>query len=293
MTDNLIIRPARAQDRPAVEHICEHTWEDGDYVPDVWDEWLADPQGALVVGEIDGRVVALDHIVFRTPDEAWLEGMRVDPEFRLRGIARQFTVHALDYAQEHGARVARLATGHHNEPIHKLMAESGLQRVGEGALFSAGALLDGPPPVMLASQHAAQAQGFLDHSQVLAHMHGLYFAAWLCRVLSPAHLAELLSAGHIAGVLSPQGDLEALAVARSWPGEAEEDLWIGLADSAGSEPAPITALATALRTHAARLGLPRASAMLPAIDWLRDAFRAAGYDQGEWKGEMWIFEKWF
>ena len=33
--------------------------------------------------------------------------------------------------------------------------------------------------------------------------------------------------------------------------------------------------------------------MLPDVAWLRDAFRAAGYEQGEWKGELWIYERRF
>jgi hypothetical protein len=31
--------------------------------------------------------------------------------------------------------------------------------------------------------------------------------------------------------------------------------------------------------------------MLPDLPWLRDAFREAGYDFGDWEGELWIFEK--
>ena len=45
MSSALIIRPARPEDRPAVERICAHTWEWGDYIPEVWEEWLADKRG--------------------------------------------------------------------------------------------------------------------------------------------------------------------------------------------------------------------------------------------------------
>jgi hypothetical protein len=33
--------------------------------------------------------------------------------------------------------------------------------------------------------------------------------------------------------------------------------------------------------------------MLPDLEGLRDAFGAAGYAYGNWKGELWIFERRF
>ena len=39
------IRPARPEDREAVLAFCMHTWDWGDYIESVWDEWLHDPQG--------------------------------------------------------------------------------------------------------------------------------------------------------------------------------------------------------------------------------------------------------
>ena len=64
-------------------------------------------------------------------------------------------------------------------------------------------------------------------------------------------------------------------------------MWLGFTDG---EPEAVTALALALRTQAARLGLQKVRVMLPDLAWLRDAFRAAGYDYGDWEGELWIFE---
>ena len=85
------IRPARPEDRPAIERICAHTWEWGDYIPEVWDDWLAEGdrgEGHALVGEVEGFVVALSKVTLQTPDQVWLEGMRVDPDCRQRhGVA--------------------------------------------------------------------------------------------------------------------------------------------------------------------------------------------------------------
>ena len=46
-------RPAVPCDREAVFAFCAATWPNGDYIPLVWDAWLADPGGAFVVGADD------------------------------------------------------------------------------------------------------------------------------------------------------------------------------------------------------------------------------------------------
>ncbi|MGD8597084.1 MAG: hypothetical protein PVJ26_08665, partial [Anaerolineae bacterium] len=71
------LRPGRPADRPAMERVCARTWEWGDYIPEVWEEWLADEGGLVLVGEWAGQVVALSKITFYPDGQVWLEGMRV------------------------------------------------------------------------------------------------------------------------------------------------------------------------------------------------------------------------
>jgi GNAT superfamily N-acetyltransferase len=289
MDGRLIIRPARPEDRPAVERICAHTWEWGDYIPEVWDDWLADEQAVLQVGEIDGQVVAVNRLVFHSPVQAWFEGMRVDPERRRQGIGWQFMEHDLAYARERGAQVVRLATGHANTAVHNMVARIGMVRIGAGQLLAAEAMPGGPLPAILGPEHASQVTAFLRRSSVLGHMHGLYDAGWVWQTLSAERVTEMLATGQMAALLAPEEELAALAVILINPEGG--GMWVGYADADASRPEAVTALATGLRAYAARLGNPQIEAMLPDLAWLRDAFRAAGYYQGDWKGELWIFER--
>ena len=290
-----IIRPARPDDRSAVERICAHTWEWGDYIPEVWDEWLADKRGVLQVGEMDGHVLAVNRLIFQSPDEVWLEGMRVDPDHRREGIGWQFMKHDLAYARDHGAKVARLATGHSNTAVQAMVARVGMVRIGAAQLLVAEALPDGTQLAILGPDDAPRVATFLQHSSVLAHTHGLYDAGWVWTALSASRVAELLAAGQMAALLTPEGELAALAVVSIDPEGG--GMWVGYADAepqrAAGRPEAVTTLATALRAHAAKVGSPQVEAMLPDLAWLRDAFRAAGYEQGDWKGELWIFERRF
>jgi len=291
MDDKLIIRPARPDDRPEVERICAHTWEWGDYIPQVWDEWLADKRAVLQVGILDNQVVAVNRVVFQSPDEVWLEGMRVDPERRRQGIGWQFMEHDLAYAREHGAKVVRLATGHSNTAVHTMVARVGMVRIGTAQLLAAEAIPGGPLPAILGPDQAAQVMAFLQRSPVLAHTHGLYDAGWVWQALSAGRVADMLAGGQMAALLTPEGELAALAAFSIDP--EGSGMWVGYADAAADRPEAVTTLAIALRAHASQVGNAKVEAMLPDLAWLRDAFRAAGYEQGEWKGELWIFERRF
>ena len=290
MAGELTIRPARPDDRLAVERICAQTWDWGDYVPEVWDDWLTDERGVLLVGELGAtgeRVVALSKITFHSPDQVWLQGMRVDPGYRRRGIAGRFLDYGIAHARKHGARVVRLGTGGHNTPVHNMVARAGMVRVGNYVLWIAEPLPDGSLPTFLTPDDAPRAQAFLKSSPLLAYTRVLYSFDWVWQELSAERVTHFLAAGQVVAQFSPAGGLAALALIRFDPDD--ETLWVGFADG---HPPAVTVLAMAIRAHAAQVGAQKAWVMLPDVAWLRESFRAAGYDFGDWDGELWIFERW-
>ena len=201
MSGELTIRPAQPGDRPDMQRICAHTWDWGDYVPEAWDMWLADEGGGLTVGEIGGRVIAVSKATFQPGGQVWLEGMRVDPNYRQRGVAGRFLEYNLAEARRRGARVVRLGTGGDNTPVHKMMARAGMERIGVYVLWLAEPLPGGPRPTILAENHATLVQSFLAGSPVLVHTRGLYSFDWAWTELSTGRVAQLLAAGQMAGML--------------------------------------------------------------------------------------------
>jgi hypothetical protein len=121
---------------------------------------------------------------------------------------------------------------------------------------------------------------------LLAQAHGLYSVDWAWQELSPARTDQFLEAGQFAARLTPDGRLAAMAILHS---QAEDgELWIGFIDG---EAAAITELAIAVRGHAARLGVERVQMLVSDVGWLRGALSEAGFGPGEWKGELWVFER--
>ena len=288
METELIIRPARPDDRPAMERICAHTWDWGDYVPELWDQWLAEGGDAgAIVGELAGRVVALSKITFQTRDQVWLAAMRVDPDYRRRGIAGRLLEFSLAHARVQGARVVRLGTGHHKQPIHILAARAGMARVGSYALLNASPLGSGPRPTFLDPDHEVRVRAFLSESPVLAHTHGLYSTDWAWQELSAARVTQFLDREQLVARMTVDGRLLALATVH--PDREGEELWMGFVDG---ESKAVTELATGIRTYAGERGIETVRTMVPDLPWLRDALGDAGHVSGDWEGELWIFERW-
>lgn len=131
MEKHIEIRPARAEDKNAIVAFCQNTFSWGDYIPDVWDDWLVGSNGKMFVGTVDGRRVGMVHVAFLEDGAAWMEGMRVHPDFRRRGIGSAMDAAARLYARERGRRIARLATGITNRAAQKTLATQGYERIAQ------------------------------------------------------------------------------------------------------------------------------------------------------------------
>src|SRR5262245_49656336 len=116
------IRRARSEDRAAMDSISARTWGGDDYLSDVLDDWLADPNGYLYVAERreERTVLGLVRPVYPGPYEWWLEGMLVDPDQyggRIGSLLHQYSV---EQAESLGNGEVRLATSSLNKALHKI-----------------------------------------------------------------------------------------------------------------------------------------------------------------------------
>lgn len=78
-----MIRKATPDDKITVLQFCENTFSWGDYISDVWDYWQS--EGNLFVFE-QNLPIGICHAVF-LKGHVWIEGIRVNPEFKRQGIA--------------------------------------------------------------------------------------------------------------------------------------------------------------------------------------------------------------
>src|SRR5947209_1908153 len=131
------IRPAKPEDREAVLAFCVSTWEWGDYMEYVWDDWLHNPNGLLLVATLDEKPIGVAHIRMLSETDAWLEGMRVDPVHRQHGVANALYKGQIAEALRRGATNARLVTESTNTAALRLIERGSMHRVGAFAPYTA------------------------------------------------------------------------------------------------------------------------------------------------------------
>lgn len=271
-----VIRPAEAADKENVLAFCEHTFAWGDYLQLVWDDWFADERGPLLVATLDEQAVGVAKVTLVTPTEAWLQGLRVHPEYRRRGLARQFQNHCLIVAREMGASVARLATSAKNAPVHTMTERANMHRVAVVEVLQATSL----PSEVSASLSALTLADWPQVSRIildgtaLAAMGGLYETDWTWHALTRDKLHTHLMRGQVLAARDEGGAITAVAIASEVDPD-DQVLPVGYVDGAESH---VGGLALELRQRAAALQAAKVEVMLPADSPLLRAFVQVGYE---------------
>jgi GNAT superfamily N-acetyltransferase len=104
------VREARHDDYEEIAAFTQNTWPErdgGDYIPDVYHDWIDGEDRHTVVATVDGDVAGLAQTVLLSDWEAWNQGLRVNPEFRGRGVSVAVTERLFEWARDRGATVAR------------------------------------------------------------------------------------------------------------------------------------------------------------------------------------------
>lgn len=128
VTGTVQVRQGKSTDLSQIREFTQHTFRWGDYLPDAWNHWVVSTRGDLLVAEIDDQIVGTVHVRYLENQEAWLEGVRVRPEFRKCGVASQLIQTAHSLASSKKCRVMRLETGANNLAARRTFEKFGYRR---------------------------------------------------------------------------------------------------------------------------------------------------------------------
>ena len=281
------IRQARPEDRESVLTFCAHTWEWGDYIERVWDDWVRDVNGELFVAVLDDRPVGVTHLRMLNETDAWLEGIRVDPEYRGRGIGNLLNNASLEEAMRRGATNARLITESTNEATIHMMENIHMRLVGSFAPFLAQPIVEAGrrQPVSDATQVATlddldEIIDYLNASNTFPAVGGLYYAGFTAYEISAQLLQEKIEAQHIY-LLRRWDRLDGLAIAEPRDDRQGKRLSVGYIDGMTIEA--ISLVAYDLRRHLSASGLLSIYAYAPDLVLVRDGLAGIEY---EWDGKL-------
>jgi len=285
------VRSAHRDDKEVVLAFCANTWDWGDYIERVWDEWLVDPQGKLFVAVTDGQATGLAHLRMVTPTDAWLEGLRVDPQYRQQGIATALNMAMLEEATRRDATNARLVTESTNTGALRIMDTIQMRHVGSFVPFRAT-----PTPVQQHSrarveyqpeatqlatvEHVDEIIDYLNASSVFPAVGGLYYLGFVAYEITAAFLEQHIAAQHVY-LLRRWERLDGLAIAEPREEHQGRRLSVGYIDGMTIEA--ISLVAHNLRSRLTDMNLARIYVYAPDLVLVRDGLSGIGY---EWDGKI-------
>ena len=162
-------RRALPSDKEAVLALCAKIWEGGDYVPKAFDSWVADREGELALCLESGRLVGLAKLSWLGPGEAWLEGLRKDPDAGVSGVGKALCLRFLSrLAGVEGLRHLRFSTYIRNDASIRLNEALGFRRIASASVkeLPGEALRD--PARLPRPERSALAEVVRDPAAVLA-----------------------------------------------------------------------------------------------------------------------------
>jgi len=275
------IRPARSEDKARIAAFTIDTFSWGDYVADVFDAWMEDPDGQVLVAATENdEAIGIARVYLLSGSEAWAQAARVHPDHRRLGIAGRLTRAAETWAAERGALVIRLLTDDWNEPAQRQVEKSGYRLVARWAMVqkSVGSSVPTHPGnggrrapaeerLRPASRHEVE-PAFLAWSSgdLITAGHGLFPAiGWMWRQMT---LDDVANAARSRTLWEcPAGWLI---------GNVHEDMfWVPWVVTG---PEDAYRLLKAAIDLAEEQGAERLRLLIPQTDWLLRAVRRAGLE---------------
>jgi GNAT superfamily N-acetyltransferase len=277
----VIIRQAKASDKAPILEISKNIWSGHDYLPAVWDYWLSDKKGRLIVATVNGRTVGVAHAVLQTPYIVWLEGLRVHEQYRGLGIAGKLNIALVEWAKGKGARVARLSTH-----INNRASRNHLEKIGFPVmqtfqrLDSTKGLGTEPPDVKVPRRSAKRLWNWLRTRSNFAENHAMYSDGWTWHPLTLQSLRDLLSQGRVL-VISKDGQPSSCCIFL----DEEKILTMGFAAGDRSEVAKLIRMLRFMKFQKKREKL---RVLLPLRSSLVRMLELSGFKKG---AKIMVYEK--
>jgi ribosomal protein S18 acetylase RimI-like enzyme len=272
------MRDARPGDRRAVFAFTSRTWgQYGDFIPQVWDRWIAHKAGRMIVAELDRVPVGLAKITDFGKGELWLEGLRVDPAYRGRGIARALNVEVVRTLARMHPRTVRYCTGSRNWASRHIGGRFGFKIAARLRHFWAKPRRGRPKGEFARARDADAVYDFVRASRFLKLSAGLVAEGWVFREFNRKLLDGYIAAKRVMVIRGREG----LAGVAIYPTEREDGaLTLGFVD--GTPPA-LRALARNCRYLAARRKDTECSIEVPSSRFPK-LIESAGYRRKESMG---------
>jgi len=264
--DGFEIRPATHDDYDAVAAFTRDTWDDGDYIPDIYHDWIEGDRKRTLVADAGDDVAGIAQLVLLSEHEAWGQGLRVNPAFRGEGISRELTHALFDWGREQGATVARNMVFSWNQAGLGQSRATGYEPVTEFRWLhpdpepgKPGGVVDDP----------SAAWSYWIHSDARDHLEGLALSldeSWALQELTREMLARAADETAVFAVTGDAGTRGLAYRTRTWESEDDDgdtETWAEYGLGAWADLDAARTLVDAVRADAVAVGADRTRMLIP------------------------------
>jgi ribosomal protein S18 acetylase RimI-like enzyme len=194
------VRPARPADKDPLMSFIKDNWGGHDYIPQVWDGWLEDREGRVFVVEADGVPVGMSRVKLLGDGSAWLEGARVHPGFRGRGLATMLGSSAMRFATARGVKVFRLDSRSTNRSAHRQIARMSFEELSRVNVYEPGERARFAPQEGVRHAEVAdlsRVTRLITESREFRLGSGVYWDSYEATSLSPSTIEKLVREGSV------------------------------------------------------------------------------------------------
>ncbi|MFC4248658.1 GNAT family N-acetyltransferase [Natribaculum luteum] len=287
MDDAIEIRRATHDDYEGIAAFTSDLWADrgGDYLPSVYHDWLEDEDDdrrKTFLAEADGEVAGLSQAVVLSPDEAWFQGMRVNPDFRRRGVSQRLNEACFEWARDCGATVGRLMTFSWNAAALGAARAGGFEPVTEFRWAQPAPDADATGPLEVTGDAAAAWRYWTD-SEAREHLRGLALdvaESWALRELTRGDLTQLADETAVFAVQGDDGVAGMAYRTRDYERETDDgetERWAEYGVGAWDDVDAARSLLAAVARDAATLEAEKTRILIPeTVAYVSDAAYACG-----------------
>jgi GNAT superfamily N-acetyltransferase len=266
----ILCRSAGSVDTREALELVKGIWGGEDYVPEVWDHWLADIDGLLAVAVWQGQVVGIGHLSDLGWSEAWLEGLRVAPDLQGQGIGSRLHDYFVGRWLAGGSSVVRLLTHEHREAVKAMCANTGFEPIAR-VQFRSGRASQGAHSFELAANDAQRAIESLMGQSTSRACAGLMDLGWELAELAADRLL------HTPGIeIWSWRDGQGWLATRRDPANPDPEITLCTASREG-----LPDLLSESRCLASELGVEEVHWLAPDSPEIFEALDAAGFESDD------------
>ncbi len=289
-------RKITPEDKASVTALCAKIWDGDDYLPKRFDSWVAEKTGSFNACLYEGKLIGLGKLSFLSPGHAWLEGLRKDPDVKVRGVGKALCRHALGQLRAmQGLKSIRFSTYALNVESISLNESLGFVRVETHSVKSkkmpgpdtGSATADSLNTGMYTPRKIADPKVSIALMREQGWFKNFVCFSWKAYPASDSALVErLMAKGLHFEVLDAAGKTHGSI----WYNDDAEERHIKIVGMQADSTVAARALFAVAEEACLRAGYDYIEAMVPPRKTPMEFFAAAGYESWEREDDFCIYE---